>query len=49
MNITIGEEVYNSVLNKTGIVKEVGRHWVGVKSNTGQTEQWPRPECEVVE
>lgn len=49
MNITIGEEVYNSVLNRTGIVKEVGRHWVVVRSNTGATEQWIKVNCEVTE
>lgn len=49
MNITIGEEVYNSVLNRTGIVKEVGRQWVVVRSNTGATEQWIKTNCEMVD
>ncbi len=49
MNITIGEEVYNELLNKTGIVKEVGRYFITVKSSSGSTEQWIRQECEVIE
>ncbi len=49
MNISIGQEIYNEVLNKTGIVKEVGRYYITVKSNNGSTEQWCKQECEVVE
>ena len=40
---------YNELLNKTGIVKEVGRYFITVKSSSGSTEQWVRQECEVIE
>ncbi len=38
--ITIGETIYNSKLNKSGIVKECGRQWVTVKNHYGSTETW---------
>lgn len=49
MKIVIGQEIYNTTLNLSGIVLEVGRQFVVVKCKSGSVKQWIKSNCEVVE